>query len=127
MRPKLVETVPHEILRLYEVARGCIVYGWFYYPLLALGMEQMSRVVEAAVRAKCIALGVGGQSYHKNLEALKKAGVIASNDASKWEAGKNIRNRASHPRRPIIEAPGAVFSTLEVFTERINQLYSGDK
>jgi hypothetical protein len=32
-------TVPLEVVRAFEVARGCMLYGWFFYPLYRLGEE----------------------------------------------------------------------------------------
>jgi hypothetical protein len=34
---------------MWEVARGVLLYGWFYYPLYALGEHQLRRVADAAV------------------------------------------------------------------------------
>lgn len=50
--PQLVETVPAEIQDLFEVARGAMMYGYFFYPLYTLATEQLYRVVEAAVSYK---------------------------------------------------------------------------
>ena len=30
---ELDEKVPHEIKELFAVARGVLLYGWFFYPL----------------------------------------------------------------------------------------------
>jgi hypothetical protein len=46
---ELSERVPLEIRRLFAVARGALVYGYFFYPLYTLGAEQLFRVAEAAV------------------------------------------------------------------------------
>ena len=35
--PQLSASVPSEVLKLFEVARGAIVYGYLFYPLMTLG------------------------------------------------------------------------------------------
>ncbi len=53
LEPSLKDTVPLEIRRLFEVARGAMVYGYLFYPLYTLATEQLNRVVETAVSYKC--------------------------------------------------------------------------
>ena len=48
--------VPLAVRRLFETARGTLVYGLMFYPLLTIGTEQLSRVKEAAVINKCRAM-----------------------------------------------------------------------
>jgi hypothetical protein len=38
-----------EVRVMWEVARGVLLYGWFYYPLYALGEHQLRRVADVAV------------------------------------------------------------------------------
>ncbi len=49
LKPNLIDEVPKDIRALFEVARGAIAYGYFFYPLYTLAEEQLYRVVEAAV------------------------------------------------------------------------------
>lgn len=37
LQPQLSPNVPQEIASLFEVARGAMIYGWFFYPLITLG------------------------------------------------------------------------------------------
>ena len=48
----MAEAVPAEIHDLFAVARGAMLYGYFFYPLYTLAAEQLYRVVEAAVSYK---------------------------------------------------------------------------
>jgi hypothetical protein len=48
----LSEDVPAEVKDLCEVARGVLLYGYFFYPLYMLGDEQLHRV---AARQFCTA------------------------------------------------------------------------
>src|SRR5712691_10705007 len=54
----LTSQVPVEVADLLEVARGAIIYGWFYYPLLTLGVEQCFRCLETAARTRAKQLGI---------------------------------------------------------------------
>lgn len=44
--------VPTGIVHRVEQARACLAYGFFYYPLYALGVEQLLRVAEAALAVR---------------------------------------------------------------------------
>jgi hypothetical protein len=57
LSPELIESVPKDVRALFEVARGAMIYGYFFYPLFTLAAEQLFRVSEAAVSHKCKALG----------------------------------------------------------------------
>ena len=39
LEPKLHSSVPSEVQGLFEVARGVMVYGYFFYPLYTLAVE----------------------------------------------------------------------------------------
>lgn len=52
LQPALVETVPLEVRKLFEVARSAMAYAYFFYPLSSLAEEQLYRVVESAATYK---------------------------------------------------------------------------
>src|SRR5262249_39654732 len=56
LKPALSGNVPIDVKELFEVARGAMLYGYFFYPLYALADEQLSRVAEAAITHKCLEL-----------------------------------------------------------------------
>ena len=49
----LTTQAPLTIRKLFETARGTLVYSLMFYPLLALGAEQLFRVLEASAAFKC--------------------------------------------------------------------------
>ena len=49
---ELKEHVPEPVSDLFAIARGALLYGWFFYPLFRLGEEQLYRVVEAAAKER---------------------------------------------------------------------------
>jgi hypothetical protein len=56
LEPILCKETPKDIINLFEVARGCLLYGYFYYPLYTIGIENLYRVLEGAVSRKCKSL-----------------------------------------------------------------------
>jgi hypothetical protein len=57
LQPTIHEAVPVELRKLFEVARGAMAYGKFFYPIYTIGIEQLLRVVESAVDNKCKGMG----------------------------------------------------------------------
>src|SRR5688572_15097503 len=69
---QLNESVPKEVRALYEVARGAMCYGYFFYPLYTLTYEQLTRVVETAVTLKCRSLSApkSARSFSQKVDFL---------------------------------------------------------
>lgn len=49
----LAPLAPTEVREMWEVAQGILCYGWFYYPLYAIGEHQLRRIADAAVLQGC--------------------------------------------------------------------------
>jgi hypothetical protein len=124
VRPVLAENVPAEIRRLFEAARGAIIYGWFFYPLLTLGLEQTWRVTESAARARCEMLGKREDRFFDQIKALVEAGIIPVEYEPRWQALRKLRNHSSHPKQQTIWDPGQAYSELERAADWINQLFA---
>lgn len=126
LKPSLNPSVPDEINGLFEVARGAMIYGNFFYPLYTLGAEQLYRVAEAAVKQKCAQMGGGGlRSFFSRINWLHEESVILASDVPRWHAIRKFRNYASHPNWQQIMAPGNALGTLETLSVLINQLFKG--
>lgn len=134
MKPQLVGAVPEEVVRLFEVARGSILYGWFFYPLLTLASEQLHRVQEAAVRARCKMAGipltktlkdgsVRSRSFAELIGEIAGRGIIRHDERGTWDATRNLRNMSSHPERQMILPPGHALAAIELAARRINQIF----
>jgi hypothetical protein len=121
----LQDHVPDEIQDMFEVARGAIIYGWFFYPMYQLGQEQLFRVSEAAARRCCDALGNESerQSFYRSIEFLVREGAIGADDRHRWEAARKLRNSSSHPERASVMPPGAIASLVEATAADINDLF----
>ncbi len=133
----LDEQVPAEIRSLYEVARGAMLYGYFFYPLYTLGTEQLFRITEAAIRQRFYdmhqvtapdareKLDRDYPSYADKLGWLETEGVLPGGfTKEQWKAGKNLRNMASHPERQSLFGPDDALTILKGTCERINGLFA---
>src|SRR5258708_6154164 len=58
LRPVPSDAVPDNVAALLDVARGAMIYGLLFYPLVTLGSEQCYRVLESAIRLRCEQLGL---------------------------------------------------------------------
>jgi hypothetical protein len=123
---ELRQHVPHEIRELFAVARGAMLYGWFFYPMFALGEEQLYRVLEAAARARY--KQVGGQkrrpSFEKAINFLIESDVIPQMDGEPWHAARELRNAASHREQHEALPPGTILHHLQMTAHDINRLFA---
>ncbi len=107
VRSDLDPEVPLNIRRLFEIARGTLVYSLMFYPLLTLGTEQMFRVFEVSVTAKCKTLNVPAKvkTFADKINWLGEHAVIDRQDVTRWTAIRHLRNEASHPSDQSILPP----------------------
>lgn len=128
LEPQLADRVPAEIVELYEVARGALAYGTFFYPLFTLGTEQLFRVLEAAVTHTCNEMGGPGpkRKYEKKVAFLAKSGAIPKKDEEVWHAARKFRNIVSHQTSQSLLTPVNAVRMLRRVTENINLLFSGE-
>lgn len=123
--PKLNDNVPEKVQAMFEAARGAIAYGYFFYPLFALGAEQLSRFAEAAAMIRCQQEGAppGVNSFSRYIEWLKSKQIIV-HDFEQWIAIKDLRNITSHPESQQLYTVGITARFLQSTTRIINELYS---
>ena len=122
--------VPEEVRVLFAVARGAMVYGWFYYPLYALGEEQIRRVADAACLHRY--QGLGGPvkrngeppSFHERIRFLVERGVIPADREELWDGFRELRNLGSHPSFQTLIPPGWAAHSLGVVAEHVNALFA---
>lgn len=125
LRLELSPAVPRNVRDLFEVARGVCLYGWFFYPLYQLGEDQLFRVIDAAVGAKCVQAGgpKAGASFAARISWLLKRGVIPEAERVHWDSLRNLRNFASHPEMQMIHPPGSVLMSFQLANQQINALF----
>lgn len=126
LKPKLAKTVPIEILKLFEVARGSMVYGYFFYPLFTLALEQLLCVAEAAVSDKCKQIGArkSANTFQKKVAYLREANVLSEREYTQWDALRKLRNIASHPDEQTILPPGVTLEFVFDISLLINRLFA---
>lgn len=125
--PKLLDSVPQNVQALFEVARGVLVYGYFFYPLYTLGAEQLFRVADAAATHKCNAEGApkSVDKFGKRVKWLADHNVIPQADVPRWDALRDFRNYSSHPERLTLGIPREAIYALHDVAEKINALFNG--
>lgn len=127
LTPKLSETVPLEIHKLFEVARGSMLYGYFFYPLFTLAFEQLLRVAEAAISEKCKQITtdkIGNKTFKDKVDRLNKNKLFSDEEYTKWNSLRNLRNVASHPNEQTILPPGITLEFIFIISELINSLFT---
>jgi hypothetical protein len=126
LKPQLTPSVPIEVFKLFEVARGSIAYGYFFYPLFTLAAEQLLRVAEAAVSAKCSHLGAPRRkttTFQQKLMYLRDENVLSQHEYEEWDDLRELRNSASHPKKQSIIMPKDALTILVWVAERVNTLF----
>jgi hypothetical protein len=127
LNPQLNHTVPFEIHKLFEVARGAAAYGYLFYPLYTLAGEQLYRVAEAAVSAKCKLLGAKSskvRSFQNKIYFLHKHKVIPQKDWIWWDSIRQLRNYASHPEHQTIMMPHDALYNVASVAKHVNDLFA---
>jgi hypothetical protein len=123
MEPRLDANVSRKVIRAFEVARACMIYSWFFYPLAALGLEQLLRVGKLAVHECCCELEKNSENLDAELKALADAKIITSFDEVRWQAlGRLTDDRAFLAGATLFDGIQAV-STLRLLTNLINGLF----
>lgn len=125
IQTELDPAVPLSIRKLFEIARGTLVYSLMFYPLLTLGTEQMFRVFDAAVSAKCNAMRAPSKvnRFAEKIEWLVQLGVIPPEQQPRWNAIRHLRNAASHPADQSILPPAEALNVLDIAVELIDPLF----
>ena len=126
---ELTSSVPREVRAMFEVCRGAPIYGWYFYPLITLGTEQLFRLLELAVRAKLKAMGIRNSncSFAKAINILGANGVLGQQEIAAWHSLRELRNWASHPRIQSITPPGRAITFASEIASMINVLYPVDQ
>jgi hypothetical protein len=126
LKHDLSPAVPVAVRELFEVARGTLIYGFLYYPLLTVGTEQIFRVLEAAVSSKCVVLGAPAQadSFFTKLRWLLKIEAIDQETHRRWHIMRELRNATSHLSDQNIFDPNIALQMLEGAVELIDWFFA---
>lgn len=109
---RLGEHVPRELRRLFEVARGAMLYGFFFYPLYTVGLERLYQPREAAVARRYrdasgpARLPSGDTArYVDMIDWLAQHGLIQRSRVNCWQRARQLRNVFAHPHDQMIQLP----------------------
>lgn len=125
LKIELVPSVPIEVRRQFEAARGAMLYGCFFYPLFALGTDQLFRVAESAVTHKCSIRNLAKKSarYEIKLQKLKDSGYLTATEHEEWEYLRKMRNEFSHSKIQTVFPAFEAISILRNVADKINRLF----
>ena len=137
LRPHLHASVPREVQGLFEAARGIMIYGWFFYPMVTLGFEQCFRALEAAAHHCCKKHGIPIETtddkgkkrpvkYADQIKRLVEKNIISVDEESRWKGARLLRNHVAHPKAQMILSPGMTVSSLTQVAEDINRLFKSE-
>lgn len=135
---RLEGTVDREVARLFEAARGGLLYGYFFQPLLAMGVEQCYRVLESGARARCAEAGLAVScndnqgrahplSFGHNLRALMKEGLIPDADLLLWQQAREMREWVATPAHQSLLTLDHGVTALTRVAELLGRLYRGKR
>jgi hypothetical protein len=125
---RLSEKIPLEIRRAFEVAKGAMIYGYFFYPLFTIGLEHLYKVTEIALKTKCKALNPSLKidTISEEIRFLVKKGILDQKMAERWNALRDLRNNASHPSTQTIVTPPMAILMLKPMATDIEYLFNND-
>ncbi len=116
---------PTPVAELFRVAQGVLLYGYLFYPLYALGEEQLWRVCEAALGARFRQLSgpPGRKPFASRIAWMHEQGHFTDEQHTWWTATKDLRNAASHPELQTLSMPGEVIGDLRRTAHAISCLF----
>ncbi|HQU81689.1 MAG TPA: hypothetical protein PKY59_01100 [Pyrinomonadaceae bacterium] len=122
---ELAPEVPIDVLRQFEVARGAMLYGCFFYPLFSLGADQLMKVAESAVTHKCLNHGLAKKTarYEIKLQKLKDHNYLTATEYNDWENLRKLRNELTHSKMQNIFPPFEAKFFLKNIADKINKLF----
>lgn len=119
------DDVPETVWRMFEVAKGAMAFGLFFYPLYTIGEDHLSRLFEWMVKDRYVALS--GKNKASGLKValdwLLKHGHFPPGSEVRWRAAYHIRNLKAHPTMQYIMSPADASRNLHYMRELIEHLY----
>jgi hypothetical protein len=118
--------VPLAIRKLFETARGTLLYSLMFYPLLTLGSEQLFRVLEASASLKFKEMSGPPKlkTFEKRIAWLSENGAITAEQKPRWNALRQLRNVASHPTDQSIFSQSMALTILQATVDLIDPLFA---
>jgi hypothetical protein len=124
LEPRLETFVPRNVIRAFEVARACMIYSWYFYPLATLGLEQVFRVGKFAVRERSRLLQPKIDNFEEELKVLVAGKIISPTDERRWLAVGGLTGDRAFLAGATLCDPGQAINTLQSIADLINDLFS---
>lgn len=129
--------VPAEIAAMFDAARGAMIYGRFFAPLVSLGVEHCYRLLEAAARVRCGQLGLEVDftdkqgkrhdlSFDHKLRQLQAQGALEVEDIERWQQARELRNWAADPAHQAVLTPSHGVTALMRTAELLGKLFAAN-
>jgi hypothetical protein len=94
----LCDPVPLEVRRAFVFARNTMCYGYWYWPAMTLGAQQILRVADYATDVAGRLNGINArQTFGPRITQLAKVGIIDASRRDAWETLLKLRNMVTHP------------------------------
>lgn len=125
-KPKLEDSVPIEIHKLFEVARGTMVYGYFFYPIFSFSAEQFTRIAESTISFVCTILNSpkSVKTFSEKVKWLAERPEFKNMLFTQWESLRKLRNTFSHPSKQTIVTPFMVIELMSKVADDINYIFN---
>jgi hypothetical protein len=93
--------VPQKVRDAYDFAIGAVGYGYFYYPIFTLVVQQVLRIADFAVAHLFVTETSlpkpKRRTFEARLDALKIAGHLDESGFEAWNRFRRLRNSSTHP------------------------------
>lgn len=118
------DATPTSVSELLTTARNLFVHGYFVYEFMTVAVAWSLHSVEGALRLR---LGAGrSASYAALLKTAANEGLLVAELLERLDAGRQLRNRFSHPTSQQVWAPGMAALSLATSHEAVAALYPDD-
>ncbi|MGO9321838.1 MAG: hypothetical protein ACLQBY_13690 [Solirubrobacteraceae bacterium] len=134
---RLARSVPAEVREIWEVAQGILCYGWFYYPLYAIGEHQLRRIADAAILHRYRQADgpplkrrdpdddtPTWPSFKRRVDWLIENGAIPPEKRGRWDTIRELRNDTTHASFRHVAPPTESLRVLELLADEIDALFA---
>lgn len=122
----LDEAVPEAARNRFELARGILLYGYFWYPLWVQGTVEALRGAEVALEAACEAEHGAKRlsTAESRIEWLEKKDVLDAEEACTWMSLVRVRDALAEARQTPMLTPGRSLEILDTVAHVVNGLFA---
>lgn len=123
---ELADSVPDQIAEMLERVKAVAAYATCYYPLFAVAADELFRVQDAALCVACQRLEAPKSktgTYEKRIAWAVGHGLIAPDNAPRWQAARQLRNYGAHRTKPGLIGPNDLLGSLRTASRFIGSLF----